>query len=24
VLHAEVRYLHPQWGIGAPPLAEIS
>lgn len=24
VLHAEVRYLHPQWGIGAPPLAEIA
>lgn len=22
VLRAEVRYLHPQWGIGAPPLAE--
>jgi len=24
VLQAEVRYLHPQWGIGAPPLAEVS
>ena len=24
VLHAEVRYLHPEWGIGAPPLAELS
>jgi UDP-N-acetylmuramate dehydrogenase len=24
VLHAEVRYLHPEWGIGAPPLAEIA
>ena len=24
VLHAEVRYLHPEWGIGAPPLAEIT
>lgn len=24
VLHAEVRYLHPEWGIGAPPLAEVS
>ena len=23
VLHAEVRYLHPQWGIGPPPLAEV-
>lgn len=23
VLHAEVRYLHPEWGIGAPPLAEV-
>ncbi len=24
VLHAEVRYMHPEWGIGAPPLAEIA
>ncbi len=24
VLHAEVRYLHPEWGIGPPPLAEIA
>jgi UDP-N-acetylmuramate dehydrogenase len=24
VLHAEVRYLHPEWGICAPPLAEIA
>lgn len=24
LLHAEVRYLHPEWGIGAPPLAEIA
>ncbi len=24
VLHAEVRYLHPQWGIGPPPLAEVT
>jgi UDP-N-acetylmuramate dehydrogenase len=23
VLHAEVRYLHPEWGIGAPPLTEV-
>ena len=23
VLHAEVRYLHPQWGIGPPPLGEV-
>ena len=23
VLYAEVRYLHPQWGIGPPPLAEV-
>jgi UDP-N-acetylmuramate dehydrogenase len=24
VLHAEVRYLHPEWGIGPPPLAEVT
>ena len=24
VLHAEVRYLHPEWGIGQPPLAEVT
>ncbi len=24
VLHAEVRYLHPEWGIGAPPLREVA
>jgi hypothetical protein len=24
LLHAEVRYLHPEWGIGSPPLAEIA